>query len=139
MSGLTTIERLLLPLVRRFVALWVRPSVLPDGLAERLGSGRTVVYALEKRSVIDVAVLEHVCRERSLPLPLAPPDPVQCCRPPCSSWNAGRDSSACDSTGGCPRPCARSRASRRPIRPSTPTSCRSACSGAAPRTVNVRG
>ena len=40
MSGLTAIERLLLPLVRRFVALWVRPSVLPDGLAERLGSGR---------------------------------------------------------------------------------------------------
>jgi len=72
MSGLTTIERLLLPLVRRFVALWVRPSVLPDGLAERLGSGRTVVYALEKRSVVDVAVLEYVCRERSLPLPLAP-------------------------------------------------------------------
>ena len=73
MSGLTAIERLLLPLVRRFVALWVRPSVLPDGLAERLGSGRTVVYALEKRSVVDVAVLEYVCRERSLPLPLAPP------------------------------------------------------------------
>jgi len=61
MSGLTAMERLLLPLVRRFVALWVRPSVLPDGLAERLGSGRTVVYALEKRSVIDVAVLEYVC------------------------------------------------------------------------------
>ena len=68
-------ERLLLPLVRRFVALWVRPSVLPDGLAERLGSGRTVVYALEKRSVVDVAVLEYVCRERSLPLPLVPPAP----------------------------------------------------------------
>jgi glycerol-3-phosphate O-acyltransferase len=72
MSELTAIERLILPLVRRFVAFWVRPSILPDNFAERLGTGRTVIYALEKRSVIDVAVLEYVCRERSLPMPLAP-------------------------------------------------------------------
>jgi glycerol-3-phosphate O-acyltransferase len=72
MSGLTAMERLLLPLVRRFVALWVRPSVLPDEVAARLGTGRPVVYALEKRSVIDLAVLEYACRERSLPRPLVP-------------------------------------------------------------------
>ena len=72
MSQLTATERLILPLVRRFVAFWVRPSILPDNFAERLGAGRTVIYALEKRSVIDVAVLEYVCRERSLPMPLAP-------------------------------------------------------------------
>jgi hypothetical protein len=30
------------------------------------------VYVLEKRSVVDVAVLEYVCRERGLPTPLAP-------------------------------------------------------------------
>ncbi len=72
MSSLSAIERLLLPLVRRFVALWVRPSVLPDDVAERQAAGRPVVYALEKRSVIDVAVLEYVCRERALSPPLAP-------------------------------------------------------------------
>jgi glycerol-3-phosphate O-acyltransferase len=66
-------ERLLLPLVRRFVALWVRPSVLPDDLAQQFAAGRPVVYALEKRSLVDVAVLEYVCRERGLPPPLAPP------------------------------------------------------------------
>jgi glycerol-3-phosphate O-acyltransferase len=65
-------ERLLLPLVRRFVASWVRPSILPDDLAERFPRGRPVVYALEKRSVVDLAVLEYVCREKSLPMPLAP-------------------------------------------------------------------
>jgi glycerol-3-phosphate O-acyltransferase len=64
------LERLLLPLVRRFVALWVRPSVLPDELAASFKPGRPVVYALEKRSLVDVAVLEYVCRERQLPIPL---------------------------------------------------------------------
>ena len=73
MSSLSAMERLLLPLVRRFVSLWVRPSVLPDGLAERFAQGGAVVYALEKRSVIDLAVLEYACRERSLPMPLSPP------------------------------------------------------------------
>jgi len=72
MSGLTTIERLLLPLVRRFVALWVRPAVLPNDVRERLTSGRPVLYVLEKRGVVDVAVLEHLCRERGLPPPLTP-------------------------------------------------------------------
>jgi glycerol-3-phosphate O-acyltransferase len=72
-SSFTPLERLLLPLVRRFVALWVRPSVLPDDLHERFVAGRPVVYALEKRSIVDVSVLEYVCRERRLPLPLAPP------------------------------------------------------------------
>ena len=78
MSGFTALERLLLPLVRRFVALWVRPSILPDDAAARLAVGQQVVYALEKRSVVDVAVLEYVCRERNLPLPLVTfgPGPV---------------------------------------------------------------
>jgi glycerol-3-phosphate O-acyltransferase len=71
MSGFTALERLLLPLVRRFVALWVRPSILPDDAAARLAGGQPVVYALEKRSLVDVAVLEYVCREHNLPLPLA--------------------------------------------------------------------
>jgi len=72
MSELTTIERLLLPLVRRFVSLWVRPVVLPNDVRERVAPGRPVVYVLEKRSVVDVAVLEYVCRDRGLPPPLAP-------------------------------------------------------------------
>jgi glycerol-3-phosphate O-acyltransferase len=72
MSGTTVMERLLLPLVRRFVAFWVRPSILPDALAERFAQGRPVVYALEKHSIIDLAVLEYVCREKALPMPLAP-------------------------------------------------------------------
>jgi glycerol-3-phosphate O-acyltransferase len=72
MSAFTPLERLLLPLVRRFVALWVRPSILPDDVAGRLRTGRPVVYALEKRSVVDAAVLEYVCREKSLPPPLEP-------------------------------------------------------------------
>lgn len=71
MSGFTALERLMLPVARGFVALWVRPTVLPDDLRERLGSGRPVVYVLEKRSIVDMAVLEHVCQQRGLPPPLA--------------------------------------------------------------------
>ena len=36
--------------MRRFVALWVRPSVMPDDLDARFVAGRPVVYALEKRA-----------------------------------------------------------------------------------------
>lgn len=71
MSDYTAFERLSLPVVRRLVRLWVRPSVLPDDARARLGVGRPVVYALEKRSVIDLAVVEYVCAERGLPDPHA--------------------------------------------------------------------
>jgi glycerol-3-phosphate O-acyltransferase len=73
MSGLSTAERLTLPLLNRFVAAWVRPSVLPDGAGRDFVRGRPVVYVLEKRSLVDLAVLLYVCRERSLPCPLDPP------------------------------------------------------------------
>ena len=72
MSSFSPLERLLFPLVRRFVALWVRPSVMPDDLGERFVPGRSVVYALEKQSLVDLAVLEYACRERRLALPLKP-------------------------------------------------------------------
>jgi glycerol-3-phosphate O-acyltransferase len=72
MSDFTAVERLALPLVRWLVRLWVRPSVLPDDVRGRLASTANCVYALEKRSVIDLAVLEYVCRERGLPGPLQP-------------------------------------------------------------------
>ncbi len=75
MTGFTAFERLLLPPVRRLVALWVRPSVLPVDPGERQDPRRPLVYVLEKRSVIDVAVLDYVCRERGLPSPLAAPVP----------------------------------------------------------------
>jgi len=75
MTAYTPFERLLLPLVRRLVALWVRPSVLPDDLGDGVDPRRRVVYVLEKRSVVDLAVLDYVCTERGLTAPLAPADP----------------------------------------------------------------
>ena len=58
MSDFSAFERLALPIVRALVALWVRPSVLPDDVKSHYGANRVPVYALEKRSVIDLAVLE---------------------------------------------------------------------------------
>ena len=72
MSDFTAFERLALPIVRWLVTLWVRPSVLPDDVSTQRDPERVPVYALEKRSVIDLAVLEYVCRARALPEPLAP-------------------------------------------------------------------
>jgi glycerol-3-phosphate O-acyltransferase len=72
MSDYSAFERLMLPFVRWLVALWVRPSVLPDDPQARIGRERRVVYALEKRSVIDLAVLEHACAQRALPDPQQP-------------------------------------------------------------------
>jgi glycerol-3-phosphate O-acyltransferase len=73
MTDFTAFERLALPFVRWLVALWVRPSVLPDETRERVAPvDRVPIYALEKRSVIDLAVLEYVCRERGLPAPGEP-------------------------------------------------------------------
>ncbi|HET9693667.1 MAG TPA: glycerol-3-phosphate 1-O-acyltransferase PlsB [Steroidobacteraceae bacterium] len=77
MSDYTAFERLALPFVRWLVALWVRPSVLPDDLRARVARDRRVVYALEKRSVVDLAVLEHVCAERGLQDPHQPVGPDQ--------------------------------------------------------------
>ena len=37
MSDYSAFERLMLPFVRWLVALWVRPSVLPDDLHARIG------------------------------------------------------------------------------------------------------
>ncbi|MDH4105989.1 MAG: hypothetical protein OEV39_07745, partial [Gammaproteobacteria bacterium] len=73
MTDFTAFERLALPFVRWLVALWVRPSVLPDDARKRTApADHVVIYALEKRSVIDLAVLEYVCRERGLPAPGEP-------------------------------------------------------------------
>jgi glycerol-3-phosphate O-acyltransferase len=72
MSHYSAFERLALPFVRWLVSIWVRPSVLPEDPRARIAADRRVVYALEKRSVIDLAVLEHVCAERGLPDPHAP-------------------------------------------------------------------
>jgi glycerol-3-phosphate O-acyltransferase len=72
-SPFSAFERLLLPLARRLAALWVRPAVLPEDVRERLAAASgPLVYVLEKRSVVDVAVLEHCCRELGLPTPLQP-------------------------------------------------------------------
>ena len=71
-------------------------SVLPDDVRDRSPATRHVVYALEKRSVIDLAVLEYVCRERGLPRPaLAPLGAAgACCRRRCCSSNDAPASSA---------------------------------------------
>ncbi|HSN73206.1 MAG TPA: glycerol-3-phosphate 1-O-acyltransferase PlsB, partial [Steroidobacteraceae bacterium] len=68
---------MLLTLSRGFTALWARPSVLPEDVADRLGeAGNDICYVLERRSLIDLTVLEQVCSARSLPVPVADGDPA---------------------------------------------------------------
>ena len=53
-------ERLLLPLVRRFVALWVRPSVLPDDIAAGLTPGLALVRLLPPSGATVAPVLLQI-------------------------------------------------------------------------------
>jgi hypothetical protein len=80
----TAFERLMLPLVRRLVTWWVRPSVLPDDVRERLVAGRPIVFALEKR-IGDLAVLGVRLPQRNPAAAAGPPRPgtpsVQCVFP----------------------------------------------------------
>src|ERR1700686_1934306 len=54
--------------LRRVLALWVRATLRPEDAPARL-TGRTVpiCYVLERRSPIDLAVLQNVCVRERLP------------------------------------------------------------------------
>src|ERR1019366_6984557 len=54
----------------RVLALWVRATLRPEDAAARIG-GRTVpvCYVLERRSRVDLAVLQSVCVRDRLPRP----------------------------------------------------------------------
>ncbi len=57
-------------LLRRLLALWVRFRVLPEDAPARLARGtRPLCYVLERRSVTDLAVLQHACVRLKLPRP----------------------------------------------------------------------
>ncbi|HYK25405.1 MAG TPA: glycerol-3-phosphate 1-O-acyltransferase PlsB, partial [Steroidobacteraceae bacterium] len=57
-------------LLRRILALWVRFTVLPLEVAQRLGQrDHPVCYVLERRSVTDLAVLQNACVRSKLPRP----------------------------------------------------------------------
>jgi glycerol-3-phosphate O-acyltransferase len=57
-------------LLHRVLALWVRYRVLPEDVAGRLtGRDAAICYVLERRSVTDLAVLQHACVHLKLPRP----------------------------------------------------------------------
>ena len=67
------LDRTLLWLAGRILALWVRPTALPVDEAEQLrGRGRRVLYVLERQSLADLLALAIVCRSIGLPSPLRP-------------------------------------------------------------------
>jgi glycerol-3-phosphate O-acyltransferase len=57
-------------LLHRVLALWVRYRVLPEDIPARLqSSGAAVCYVLERRSVVDLALLQRACVRLKLPRP----------------------------------------------------------------------
>ena len=58
-------------LLRWFLSWWVRAEVRPEGAIERIGAATAapVCYVLERRSVVDAALLESICKRRGLPSP----------------------------------------------------------------------
>ena len=57
--------------LRRLLALWVRSEIQPESASARIGAMQAapVCYVLERRSRVDLAALENLCREQSLPRP----------------------------------------------------------------------
>lgn len=82
MADLSAWDRVLLALLRRPLALWARPHVLPEDVTARLGrQPRPIVYVLEMHGVADLIVLEKVAESHRLPSPsqaLKPPLPDLC-------------------------------------------------------------
>jgi glycerol-3-phosphate O-acyltransferase len=79
MADLSAWDRVLLALLRRPLAMWSRPHVLPEDIKARLGEQvRPVCYVLEMHGVADLVVLEKVAATYGLPSPsqaLKPPLP----------------------------------------------------------------
>ena len=56
--------------LHRVLALWVRCRILPEDAAARLRArANPVCYVLERRSAVDLAVLQNVCDSMDLPRP----------------------------------------------------------------------
>jgi len=58
-------------LLRWFMSWWVRAEVRPEGAIERIGAvtAAPVCYVIERRSVVDTALLASICKRRGLPSP----------------------------------------------------------------------
>jgi glycerol-3-phosphate O-acyltransferase len=56
---------------RRLFALWVKPEVRPESAPGSIGAvtAAPVCYVLERRSAVDLAVLENLCVRHGLPRP----------------------------------------------------------------------
>ncbi len=66
--GVAALSRLWLSFLRKIIALWTRPRVLPEDIAQTLSqSGRPTCYVLETRGVADMVVLQQVCIAQNLP------------------------------------------------------------------------
>ncbi len=56
--------------LHRVLALWVRCKILPEDVEARLrGRAHPVCYVLERRSAVDLTVLQNVCERMRLPPP----------------------------------------------------------------------
>jgi glycerol-3-phosphate O-acyltransferase len=58
-------------LLRWFMSWWVRAEVRPEGAIERIGAvtAAPVCYVIERRSVVDTALLASICKRQGLPSP----------------------------------------------------------------------
>jgi glycerol-3-phosphate O-acyltransferase len=66
------LDRLALALLRRVLALLVKPRVLPQPLLLEAGGPEPVCYVLETNALSDLLTLDIVCLRQGLPRPMAP-------------------------------------------------------------------
>jgi glycerol-3-phosphate O-acyltransferase len=69
-GGLTGTIAAVNSLLRRILGLWVRIDMRPEDAAQRLtASPLPVCYVIERRSVLDLAALQMLCKRANLPRP----------------------------------------------------------------------
>jgi glycerol-3-phosphate O-acyltransferase len=65
-----TLARPAIWLLRKVISLWVRSTVLPPDIGERLARReRTVCYVIERQGLSDLLVLQEICVDQGLPRP----------------------------------------------------------------------
>jgi glycerol-3-phosphate O-acyltransferase len=65
-----TLARPAIWLLRKVISLWVRSTVLPPDIGERLvRRERTVCYVIERQGLSDLLVLQEICVDQGLPRP----------------------------------------------------------------------
>jgi len=66
------LDRLFIWMVRLFIKLWVRPTIMPEAANSLIDPSRPVCYVLRYKSLSNLIVLDQACKKMNLQRPVSP-------------------------------------------------------------------